>query len=225
MPLKCCVPGCNSNYDGTEESVTVYRFPDATREPERLLLWKRKIPRENLEVTQNSRVCIKHFAERFLIRTFDFIGKNGERELRPYPKLTDDAYPTIFPNLSAHLSSSVPSVRKNPDQRRQAREQRDSDCLKEYLDTDCISRFDILQANITAKVAEYDSNNVWQVVLRDKVIYVHTFDCSSEYFLAVATSFAVREDMSVSLFCKGRECTNELKGLFNTTMLLERWSQ
>lgn len=146
-------------------------------------------------------VYYKHFAERFLIRTFDFIGKNGERELRPYPKLTDDAYPTIFLNLSAHLSSSVPSVRKNPDQRRQAREQRDNDYLKEYLDSDCISRFDILQANITAKVAEYDTNNVWQVVLRDKVIYVHTFNCSSEYFLAVATSFAVREDMSVSLFC------------------------
>ena len=63
MVNKCCVPGCQSNYkkkDVEYKYVPIFSFP--TKEDLRNE-WKRKIPRNNLVVTQNSKVCMKHFEE------------------------------------------------------------------------------------------------------------------------------------------------------------------
>lgn len=62
MPLKCYVPRCNSYYDSTKVSVTVYRFPHATCELERLLYGK---------------------------DSSNMIGENGEQELRSFLKFAD----------------------------------------------------------------------------------------------------------------------------------------
>ena len=59
MVNKCGVPGCQSNYkkkDVEYKYVPIFCFPkkeDLRNE------WKRKIPRDNLVVTQNSKVCMK----------------------------------------------------------------------------------------------------------------------------------------------------------------------
>ena len=105
MPDKCCVPKCNSNYDSTVEYVTVFSFP---KEKDRIDLWLRKIPRENLTVTKHTRICIKHFEERFIKRIFEWRGKDGvvHTEPRPKPILTSDAYPTQFPDLPDYLSDN-----------------------------------------------------------------------------------------------------------------------
>ena len=62
MVLKCCVPGCKSNYRSRNVQcafvhVTVFRFP---KNVELKNEWLRKIPRD-INVTKNTVVCIKHF--------------------------------------------------------------------------------------------------------------------------------------------------------------------
>ena len=66
MVNKWCVPGCQSNYNKKDveyKYVPIFSFPkkeDLRNE------WKRKIPRDNLVVTQNSKVYMKHFEEQDL---------------------------------------------------------------------------------------------------------------------------------------------------------------
>jgi len=53
-----------------------------------------------LVVNMNTRVCIKHFEDRFLIEQFKFTIDGIKRtELRERPSLTNDAFPTVFPSL------------------------------------------------------------------------------------------------------------------------------
>ena len=59
MVNKCCVSGCQSNYKKKEKGC----FP---KNEDLRNKWKRKIPRDNLVVTQNSKVCMKHFEEQDL---------------------------------------------------------------------------------------------------------------------------------------------------------------
>ena len=47
MPLKCCVPCCNSNYDSKIEKLAVYKFPIDKNEK---TAWIKAIPRQNLVV-------------------------------------------------------------------------------------------------------------------------------------------------------------------------------
>ena len=58
MPLKCCVPKCNGNYDSTAAKVSVYCFP---KDEENCKKWISAIPRVGLEVTKYTVVCEKHW--------------------------------------------------------------------------------------------------------------------------------------------------------------------
>ena len=104
MPNKCSVSGCRSNYRGTEY-VSSFQFPgDEGRRSQ----WLKAIPTEFQAITENMAVCIKHFAQAFIkIRT----GENSR------PRLTDDAVPTLFPNLPRYLSVEPPAKRKSPEER------------------------------------------------------------------------------------------------------------
>jgi len=112
MPQKCCAPGCSANYDTASGYTSVFRFPaDDVRRQQ----WINKIPRENLNVTKNTVICSRHFEQRFTI-TEDQFSVNGELVTvrRDRPKLTDDAYPSIFANVPSYLSTHVPQKRKEP---------------------------------------------------------------------------------------------------------------
>ena len=62
MPYKCCVPKCKSNYLTEEkekkEKVSIYRFPPDKEEKNK---WIKAIPRANLTVNNNTRVCRYHW--------------------------------------------------------------------------------------------------------------------------------------------------------------------
>lgn len=53
MPSRCCVPECKGNYDGNNEKVSIFKFPEATVAREK---WRRAIPRKNFVPTKSSRV-------------------------------------------------------------------------------------------------------------------------------------------------------------------------
>lgn len=57
MPFKCSVKGCRSNYDSTNEKVSVFQFPT---EAKARLEWTKNIEL-NSKLTNSSRICIKHF--------------------------------------------------------------------------------------------------------------------------------------------------------------------
>lgn len=52
MPCKCCVPRCRGNYT-VDTKVHVFKFP---RDQTLRNAWIRAVPREDLSVTENSRV-------------------------------------------------------------------------------------------------------------------------------------------------------------------------
>lgn len=52
MPCKCCVPRCRGNYT-VDTKVHVFKFP---RDQTLRNTWIRAVPREDLSVTENSRV-------------------------------------------------------------------------------------------------------------------------------------------------------------------------
>ena len=63
MPRKCCTmfdgKPCKSNYDSTEEKVTVYSFPKEASEQER---WVPNLPNKlTCNISKNIGVCAKHW--------------------------------------------------------------------------------------------------------------------------------------------------------------------
>ena len=78
-------------------------------------MWIRKISRLNLQVTKHTRICIRHFDDRFIIRNYEFRGSDGliRTEPRDVPVLSDDAFPSIFTELPEYLSEKLPCSRKD----------------------------------------------------------------------------------------------------------------
>ena len=84
MPLKRCVPLCNTNDDSsTSSKMSVHKFPADESEKK---AWTKAIPRENLLVTKYTVVCGKHWPS-----SANFKSVHGH--LRPTEP------PTIFPEI------------------------------------------------------------------------------------------------------------------------------
>ena len=115
MVYKCCVPQCSSGYEKNsdeEKKVSMHKFPnDATLSQK----WIRRICREkSFKVTQYTRICSLHFTEN------DFLNErqdsNTARKRSRWSSLVrrilkNDAFPTIFANLPAYLSTALPPSR------------------------------------------------------------------------------------------------------------------
>lgn len=118
MPTNCCVPGCKSNNNKKEKNVSIFKFPKTN--PDKLAKWKKSIPRD-FEITNHSVVCIKHFAECHIIREDRRIRPDGSELVVKRGKLglTDDAVPSIFPNLPSYLEKKLPIKRQEPTKRKE----------------------------------------------------------------------------------------------------------
>ncbi|XP_042147422.1 uncharacterized protein LOC121836558 [Ixodes scapularis] len=106
----CFVPGCDGGYKGCADKVSLFRAPSNREMFEK---WARAIPRADKPLEENSAVCEKHFDERFVVRAFKH-QVNGQEVLIPHdiPTLTEDAFPTVFPNLPKYISKTLPKARK-----------------------------------------------------------------------------------------------------------------
>ena len=140
MPRKCCVPECRGNYDESTK-VSVFSFP---ADSERKRLWLSKIPRADFQPTKQSVVCVEHFCEQFVVRYDSATRPDGSvlTVKRTNPKLTDDAYPSIFPRCPSYLSEEPPTKRRNPEERRTEAERRDESEFEAYMDKDKIKDFE-----------------------------------------------------------------------------------
>ncbi|KAH7953612.1 hypothetical protein HPB49_010597 [Dermacentor silvarum] len=116
MPCKCCVPRCRGNYTG-DMKVHVFKFPrdQALRDA-----WIRAVPRENLTVTEHSRVCELHFMDEDIIRDATHTDQATGRVMTvplSHVRLRPDAVPSKFPNHSSYLSRKT-ARREDPDSKR-----------------------------------------------------------------------------------------------------------
>jgi len=222
MPYKCCVPGCKSNYGGTTDYVSVFKFPS---DSSRLDLWIRKIPRENLVVNKHARICIRHFEEQFVMRNFVFRGKDGlmHTEPRDTPILTDDAYPSLFPDLPKYMSEKVPKKRKNPDVRRDEIDDRSDAVLEEFLQADRISDYNNFEQQLHSHVKDFIGHWSMASGINGTVIYV--LDMNSEV-PCLSVCIKVQGDMAVKVFVGSVQLSaRQLSWVLGDNCVLERWSQ
>ncbi|KAH6939767.1 hypothetical protein HPB50_021571 [Hyalomma asiaticum] len=116
MPGKCCVPRCNGNYK-TGPKVHFFSFPQAD---EARQAWIRAIPRENLVVSANTRVCERHFKAEDIVRQTSYIDQaTGRTVTAPLSRLRlrAEAVPTVFPDCPSYLSIES-SRRQDPESKR-----------------------------------------------------------------------------------------------------------
>ena len=136
MPRKCCVPGCRGNYKTTasniEEKVSVFTFP---ADDELRAKWIKAIPRKDLQVTKQTVVCEKHFMDYMILRVDSITKTDGSILTAPrkIPKLSPDAYPSIFPNTPSYLTTEVPLPRSDPEERRRAVDLREQAKFDEWV--------------------------------------------------------------------------------------------
>ena len=81
----------------------------------------KKIPRADYELTKNSVVCAVHFKEEFIVCYDEAKRDDGSilRVKRSWPKVSEDAYPSIFPDCPKYLSEEPASKRRKPEKRRE----------------------------------------------------------------------------------------------------------
>jgi hypothetical protein len=133
------VPGCRGNYDD-KEKISVFTFPI---DPTKRNLWLSKIPRADFQPTTQSAVCARHFSEQFIVRSDSVTRPDGSvlTVERTRPKLSDDAYPSVFPNCPSYLSEEPPTKRRKPEERRAEAVHRDECAFNAYLECDQITNF------------------------------------------------------------------------------------
>ncbi|KAG8316816.1 hypothetical protein J6590_040062 [Homalodisca vitripennis] len=123
-----------------------FSFP---KDPETFRTWLRAIHRDSCEVTYNSRVCIKHFDERYIIKEDTVTRPDGTilTVKRDRLKLRNDAVPTIFENLPNYIGMDLPAERKDPEERRREAEERHQKQIQEEERRDTIDSFSCLTNN------------------------------------------------------------------------------
>ena len=103
MGYKCCIVGCDANYDTSIENngttYTVFEFPPINKYPELRQQWVRFVNSVNWDATDSSRICEKHFDEKFIL--------HGKRCRLVSWKL--NPLPSIYTGEALERPSSLPT--------------------------------------------------------------------------------------------------------------------
>lgn len=226
MPQKCCVPNCRGNYRKTkehaEENVSVFRFP---KDPEIRAKWIRMIPREGLEVGDKTVVCEKHFVPEFILRVDTATRADGSilTVQRKNPKVAPDAYPSLFPNNSAYLSSEPPKKRKSPDERLAEQSARDNETFQKWMQEDEIVSFDELLLK-TDDFIKKQSFSHWITLRDNNCLCIYTVDLVDKP--RITTAVKVLRSLNVEVY-RGEShiSSSSLTWILGKQCLLKSWSQ
>ncbi|GIY58853.1 THAP-type domain-containing protein [Caerostris extrusa] len=187
--LKKCVPCCRSNYDPTVY-ISCFQFP---KEEGRRNLWLKKINRKDYSPSSKNAVCIKHFSEKFVITEDHAVRDDGSvlTVKRIYPKLTPDAYPSIFPNQPAYLSSDPVSKRKTPSQRRNEMLKRDRKKFTDWCLKDIIKTFDDFLKEFPTKLTKE-----WVFIVQEDDVLFDKINIFNGQAPQIKVSFKVDRNLS-----------------------------
>ena len=226
MPDKCCVTGCRGNYRASkehpEEKVSVFRFP---ADEEMRAKWIRQIPRQNLIVGPKTVVCEKHFVPEFIIRVDNVTRADGSVLSMPrtIPKLTTDAYPSIFPNTPTYLSSEPAKKRKTPEERSSALTSRDEEIFSSWIQEDQISSFTDLCENIEGQLQSFQTRR-WITLRETNCLFIYTVDM--ENTPRITTAIKIHSDLVVDVY-RGEShiSSSSLQWILGAECRLTCWSQ
>lgn len=180
MPLKCCVPNCNSNYKTSKEKVSVYKFP---RDEEEKKKWKSAIPRANLEVTSFTAVCRHHWPD-----DCEFITVYGKS--RPADP------PSVFKNIPISCLSSPPLKARKIEKTSAASRSVQPDQLSEFQQLD-----KLVLGEIPTKLSSDDSLVVFKLPAAFVIQSLKFHEGVPEFVITIS------EDYSYSLFYYGSSCS------------------
>lgn len=169
---------------------------------------------------------MKHFADRFIVQKDKIHDNAGVCRVvrRPHPSYTDDAYPSIFPNLSSYLTTPVVPLRKDPNERRAQVHRREEAMVEDFLNDDVITDYSCLVRNINTRIATYLTT--WYVRTTDDQTYIFYVDVSPTHPLYVRASICVHSDLRVVIYYDSFQLTtSQLSWILNAACAIERWSQ
>ena len=205
MVIKCCVPGCRTNYEikKGERTVTCFTFPIEEQLKEK---WLRKIPRHNLKVSKHTVVCIKHFRESDVIKNDVLPGKHGKPDsliLRKKFACQKDAVPCIFPNLPSYLSSSTGSVRRcSPSKSLKKIEEAHHNLQQEWIDQDKIFSYVQLVGNLNEHLQSFKHSALCKSSEKELLLYQIKIPSNGDSpFLSF--SLRVTESLEVNVWLNG----------------------
>ncbi|GBO21960.1 hypothetical protein AVEN_26363-1 [Araneus ventricosus] len=136
-------------------------------------------------------VCIKHFSSQFIIKK-DSVVRDDSSELvvpRKFPKLANDAYPSIFPNQPSYLSNEPSTSRKSPSERKLRDEQK----FQEQCTNDTINSFEIFQQTYAKKLGDG-----WLNIKTDHLIFCYKLDINQ--CLSIVFSMKIYKDLTVEIW-------------------------
>ena len=99
MPVKCCVPGCRTNYDSPktdadtapqgQSKISVFKLP---KDPVRRQQWVSKIPRKDWTPSDSSGVCELHFKQEDILKSDILPTSQGKILLFTYRPVLEHYY-------------------------------------------------------------------------------------------------------------------------------------
>jgi len=201
--------------------VTVFRFPvDECNRTK----WIRSIPRQDFTPTKDAVVCIKHFVPEFVVSE-DRVQRADGSVLcvpRTNPKLSVDAYPSVFHNLPMYLSSEPPKKRKTPDERRSELELRDEQAYQDWNTNDEIRTFDCLRSNISSHLGD---DSPWVVIPSCDCVCLCIVNASCDP-PCLTSVVKILSDFSVSVYRDGVKVSGtQLSWILAPSGTLDRWSK
>jgi len=176
-------------------------------------------------VTSRTVVCEKHFASQFIIREDSVRREDGTilTVRRKRPKLTKDAYPMLFPNTPAYLSTEPPRKRKAPEQRRDEQSLRDEEDFKSWLIDDQIKSFDDFRIGVDDFVKKCNDRK-WTTSRDMDCVCVYSINVNDIPELVVAVK--IMSDLKVIVYCNGKIVgSTRLHFVLGESCKLACWSQ
>ena len=158
MVNTCCVPKCTSGYKSSKdkEKISLFCFPSSDAMKKK---WMKATPRKNWTLTENHRVCAKHFVKTDIISVSQDTRKDHQavrkanhlKRLRLKPNAVSCMFPALPRYLPAHRlterSASATSTARLKRQRYEIEE-----LNKKLSSHDNFTHFDTLKEKLKNKV-------------------------------------------------------------------------
>lgn len=137
--------------------------------------------------------------------------------------LKPNVVPSIFPNLPKYLSKTIPTPRKNPEERTRAIQDCTRRLIEDFERSDIIENFGDLTLNYENKISVSDC---WIVKpVSDSHMYFYILDLTDEC-IKIINQVSIYREMIVKVFLNGNKLDfNDLKWVLPITMKLTTWSQ
>ncbi|XP_055532612.1 zinc finger protein 436-like [Wyeomyia smithii] len=224
MVRKCCVPGCNSNYDAvlrySMSPISTFKFPD---DPEHRNRWVRAVRRqEGWKPGRTACICIHHF------KPEDILKYDKPAKLKP------DAVPSVFGSSQTKADGLVIKrgrpkkvAAKGPFIDSESNDQLHTNDERENGERDLMEELILDFGDFLSRIEKTDCFDGWHHYQHDKVLHFYSIsDENKDKAIRIENSVKVFEDMTMYLFLKETKQADEcLQWILGHELKVRRWSQ